>query len=154
MLRYQEDLRTSRMSACQRILRERIHCNDKLVKADQYVEDAHRARPLTSRDYGRSPNPLSTAVEPARRCSRAPGLSCLRPRIRQGQNALNARPAPSGNLSLSGRPYMPPEATTGRATLRTSAVPLRRCLAAPGGVTGSGSNHVSSSKNERLINIT
>ncbi len=38
---------------------------------------------------------------PARRCSRAPGLSCLRPRIRQGQLTHLATPAPSRDRPLS-----------------------------------------------------
>lgn len=38
---------------------------------------------------------------PARRCSRAPGLSCLRPRIRHGQDACPCSSALSGNHPLT-----------------------------------------------------
>ncbi|MET9345005.1 SOS response-associated peptidase [Nonomuraea sp. NPDC003804] len=63
------------------------------------------------------------ATVPARRCSRAPGLSSLRPRIRQGQDARLGWLTPSGNLALLGRavPTRPghgqpdyPEAMCGR----------------------------------------
>lgn len=40
---------------------------------------------------------------PARRCSRAPGLSCLRPRIGQGQDALSGRSPLSGKHPLTFR---------------------------------------------------
>lgn len=43
---------------------------------------------------------LQLAQVPARRCSRAPGLSCLRPRVRQGQDARLAQLAQSGNSAL------------------------------------------------------